>query len=213
MPAITQTDAEHEAWHEAWRTSPAPTANELRDLAKRLRTLAQSLELAKPGDPFVRDDCVGILKPVIGWYSRAFALQDKDQMKIFRRVSELQSKILWRKVVAVDLLVSRFGTLASEVDDLATTLEPHSLMPPKHKLTVNRQTSEATLDDQIIPLKRQQAKALALLIASQGEYVSLADNGLRSRDIDSLPLSLKELVETQPGAGTRILRDKVEWLN
>ena len=80
----------------------------------------------------------------------------------------------------------------------------------KHKLKVNCQANEAYLDDQTIPLKQNQAKALSRLIEKRGEYLSLADHGLRSRDIDALPPALKTLVETQPGAGTRILSDKVE---
>lgn len=99
---------------------------------------------------------------------------------------------------------------AMEIERVRLMHEHKRSGPPKRKLSVNQTACIAILDGHKIDLRPNSAKALALLISRDGEFVSLADNDLRTRDIDALPLALKELVETQPGAGTRILRDKVE---
>ncbi len=109
----------------------------------------------------------------------------------------------WTKVRELELRAEAAGTNNDEPET-----DPNR--PPKHKLEVNLTACFAILDGNRIELRPNQAKALDLLIRNKKPYMSLADNGLRSREIDKLPTALKELVETQPGAGTRIRREKVE---
>lgn len=68
---------------------------------------------------------------------------------------------------------------------------------------------QATVDGKPISISKKQAGLLRLILDSQGEYVSLADHQFRSRDVDGLPELIKQFVETQPGAGTRIPHGKL----
>ncbi|MFM9966128.1 MAG: hypothetical protein ACKV2Q_33535 [Planctomycetaceae bacterium] len=195
---------------EAQRARPAPTTNELQDLAKRLRKLAKGIfQNGVKTDSHTKSEVGRMLDPlqIQGWHSRAVVWQDVEQQRLFRAVACLLSEI-FRK--CADSPVERLQSVATDVDALAATLEPQRDGPPKHKLSVDPTACKANLDGHEMPLKPNQAKALDLLIRNEKPYMSLADNGLRSRDIDKLPPALKELVETQPGAGTRIVRDKVD---
>jgi len=40
-----------------------------------------------------------------------------------------------------------------------------------------------------------------------GEHVSLASHNSRTRDVESLPEELRDIIESDPGAGTRINRE------
>ncbi len=68
---------------------------------------------------------------------------------------------------------------------------------------------QATVDGKPISISKKQAGLLRLLLDAHGEYVSLADHKFRSRDVEGIPDLIREFVETQPGAGTRIPRDKL----
>ncbi len=47
-------------------------------------------------------------------------------------------------------------------------------------------------------------KAIELLIEAAGEYVSLSENGIKTRDVESLPKQIYQLIECDPGAGSRL---------
>lgn len=62
----------------------------------------------------------------------------------------------------------------------------------------------------VVALKPKQQAMIGLMYGLSGEYVSLTEHGYRTRDIESLPPQVQEIIESQPGAGTRI---KPEWFN
>jgi hypothetical protein len=62
----------------------------------------------------------------------------------------------------------------------------------------------------LIALKPRQIELLQCLVDANGEYVSLSGRGFRTRDVEALPTQVQHVIESQPGAGTRVLP---EWLN
>ncbi len=66
------------------------------------------------------------------------------------------------------------------------------------------------IDQVTIALKPKQFTLLTILVEASGEFVALDNHGYRSRDIEKLPAAIQEVIEAQPGAGTRILP---KWLN
>lgn len=66
------------------------------------------------------------------------------------------------------------------------------------------------LDGQPIAVKARGYAIFQLLLAAPlGDYVSLDSHGLRTRDVDALPKALRDVIDSQPGVGSRIGR---EWL-
>lgn len=66
------------------------------------------------------------------------------------------------------------------------------------------------IDGRVTALKPRQIEILAVLLSQAGEYVSGSEHGFRSREIDALPAEVRNIIDAQPGAGTRIYP---EWLN
>lgn len=66
------------------------------------------------------------------------------------------------------------------------------------------------IDDRVTALKPKQLEILAILVSEAGEYVSGNSHDFRSRDIEALPPEVRDIVDAQPGKGTRIYP---EWFN
>jgi hypothetical protein len=64
------------------------------------------------------------------------------------------------------------------------------------------------IDGAQVAVKASGYKLFELLLKDPGEYVPISKHGLRTRDVESLPDKLRDAVESDPGAGTRIKR---EW--
>lgn len=67
-----------------------------------------------------------------------------------------------------------------------------------------------SIGDEVVALTSKQQAMVQLMYEHPGEYVSLAEHGYRTRDTESLPPQVKKIIESQPGAGTRI---NPEWFN
>lgn len=108
------------------RARPAPTATELRSLADRLRKLAKAIfQSGKWDTPFVKVECATIPHPLVtGWFTRANARQDKEQKRLFETVCSLLGKIYSGGVI--ESPHERLESLASDVEELAATIEPWS---------------------------------------------------------------------------------------
>lgn len=82
---------------------------------------------------------------------------------------------------------------------------------PKHEVnTLELVEGGIRIRDEIIALKPKALQLLSLFIDARGEYVSMADAGFRRRDIANLPEKVQAIIDTQPGAGTRIFP---RWFN
>lgn len=123
IATATEREAQLEAEREARRALPAPTAVELRDLAKRLRVIAKAIfQSGKLDIPFVKNEFATIFSPlVVGWYTRAIGWDDEEQKRLFEAVASL---VKLRSGVAVDSPVERLTSIADDCDALATTLYP-----------------------------------------------------------------------------------------
>jgi hypothetical protein len=65
------------------------------------------------------------------------------------------------------------------------------------------------LDGQPVSVKPNGYRLFELLLEVRGEYVPITSHGLRTRDVETLPTSLRDAVESNPGAGTRLKREYV----
>lgn len=114
------TDAERQAQ----RARPAPTANELRELAMRLRKLANDILQGEIDDRFAKSDAGRIPNPLVtGWYTRAVYWEDNEQQRLFHTICQLLGQI---HLGRAELPIERLKSLAASVDGLASTLEPTS---------------------------------------------------------------------------------------
>ena len=75
---------------------------------------------------------------------------------------------------------------------------------PTPRLKLNLADNQAVFDGTPYKLTLKQTEILQALLDANGEYVSLADNGWRSRDILSFPEAIQAIIESQSGAGTRL---------
>lgn len=68
---------------------------------------------------------------------------------------------------------------------------------------------QAMVDGKPMAITPKQVDLLRLLLDANGEYIALTEHKFRSRDVEGLPKRIKDFVETQPGAGTRIPHDRL----
>lgn len=86
-------------------------------------------------------------------------------------------------------------------------------LPAKPKLVVFTAPPSATLNGQTWQLRLDQARMLKLLIDANGEYVAMDQHRIKaSREKETLPPKLLELIEAFDGKGHRIPRKKLESL-
>jgi hypothetical protein len=57
-------------------------------------------------------------------------------------------------------------------------------------------------------VKTRLAEFIALLIEADGEYIKRPEK-VRTRDIENQLDAVRDLIESQPGAGTRIMHDNI----
>lgn len=145
-----------DAEREAQRARPAPTANELRVLAKRLRAVAKAIfQSGKLDIPFVKGECAAIPHPLVtGWYTRANAWDDKEQKRLFGTICSLLAKMYSGQ--AAESPTERLESLATDVDALAVTLEwPNESDQQKIAVAIHKLV---TTLEQYAPLKGEPAK-------------------------------------------------------
>ncbi|MBC7818183.1 MAG: hypothetical protein IAG10_14950 [Planctomycetaceae bacterium] len=116
-----ELDAEDQRVHEAQLARPAPTSPELRQLADQLRALAKAIFQGQD-NRFVTEDAKRIPNPLVtGWYTRAVAWKDNEQQRLFHTVCTLLGNIAWG---VADSPRERLESLATDVDELAATIDP-----------------------------------------------------------------------------------------
>jgi hypothetical protein len=86
--------------------------------------------------------------------------------------------------------------------------EPRIAADTSPRLTIAGE-NVVSLDGPLIAVKPNGYMLFQLLLNSPGDYVPLLQHGLRTRDVQSLPETLRNVIESDPGAGTRIKR---EWV-
>ena len=168
---------EHDLHSEEQRSRPGPTAAELRELAERLRAIAKAIfQNGKLDIPFVKNEFATIFSPLVaGWYTRANALHDEEQKRLFEAVASL---VKLRSGVAVDSPVERLKSIADDCDALAATLDPQPV------------TVEADGDSKpvvVLGLPPQITEGAV----SQGVFVY---NGKRAENIPPAPWRLLEFM-------------------
>lgn len=103
--------------------------------------------------------------------------------------------------------------LACEMAAYLSEFAPSDSPPPRFtgpRVTLSDQHNVVMVDGEPIPVSDKGYKLFKVLLSVPPErYVSLSEHDLRSRDVMALPAKLVALVETQPGAGTRI---SPKWL-
>ena len=105
-------------------TLSAPTADGLRYLAERLRTLAKDIFQGGQDNHFVSAEAGKLRHPLItDWYNRACCFQDKEQQRFFFKAWLLLGDVA---SVPADSLRERLQSLATDVDELAATIDPQS---------------------------------------------------------------------------------------
>jgi hypothetical protein len=95
---------------------------------------------------------------------------------------------------------------------LATMLITTKKTQPVRLRIDNGPQPTAVLDNVSHPIPANVAELLHALIEADGQPASMKKHGVRSRDIDGLPLELRGLIERDTGKGTWIAREKL-WLN
>jgi hypothetical protein len=79
--------------------------------------------------------------------------------------------------------------------------------PPRIRISLAGE-NVVIIDGESIAVKPNGFKLFQLLLENPGQYVPVSQSGIRTRDVQSLPVKLRDAVESDPGAGTRI---KPEW--
>lgn len=115
---------------------------------------------------------------------------------------------LQRVLYAAELVVDRISNVARHEIRTSTA---HREDRRRCRIMLHPTNGVAMLDGEPFDVKPKQYQLLAYLINANGEYASLDSVDLRSRDVEALPEKLRDAIETQPGAGTRIKPDY--WLS
>lgn len=104
-----------------------------------------------------------------------------------------------------------FANLDSEIDQRQISMTNAGIADHVHGVKrVDEVAGGIMIDGQLFALKPRGIELVRILIDKKGEFIPLTDYGFRTRDIEALPLKVQEVIESQPGAGTRILP---AWLN
>lgn len=97
-----------------------------------------------------------------------------------------------------------------------TDIEKHERpLLPTPRVTVNIEAGIVTIDGEPVAivggneLRKRIAKFIDELLKKPGEYLNMSNNDVRTRDIDQQPKPINQLFDSQPGAGTRIPRERV----
>lgn len=102
-------------------------------------------------------------------------------------------------------------------DDLAQQESgPAASQPPR--VSVDIDNALVCIDGRDVPLEGSKTVVervgalLQAMLSTPGEYISMSERGVRTRNIEQQPQKIRDLVDSQPGAGTRISRERV-WRN
>lgn len=101
-----------------------------------------------------------------------------------------------------DRFVNEYEISKAPVTDTTTS--------EKREQKIDMVDNGVSISGVLVALTDKQYALVQLLLGFAGEYISLAEHGYRSRDIESLPEPVKIVIDSQPGAGTRI---HPQWLN
>ena len=102
-------------------------------------------------------------------------------------------------------------------DDQTEAAKTGNQAIPEPLISVDVDAAIVTVDGRAFGLngstktKERVAEFISLLIEKDGEYVARPPN-IKTHNIETQPSEVAELIEAQPGAGSRIPRDKI-WRN
>jgi len=80
------------------------------------------------------------------------------------------------------------------------------------QVILDHTASQVIYDDISYPVSYQMAQFFQAILTAEGESVSMTSHGLHSRKIETLPVTLRGLIERKPGRACRIPREKL-WRN
>jgi hypothetical protein len=118
-----------------------------------------------------------------------------------REHRRLEIEALERMFAAAQRVIDRIANLARHHIRNST---PRREDQRQCRIVLHPTNNVATLDGEPFDLRANQYQLISLLLSAEGDFVSLDSQGLRSRDLKSLPEKLRDAIETQTGAGTRI---------
>jgi hypothetical protein len=145
----------------------SPTADELRDFAKLLWTLAKSIHQGGPDNQFVRTEAERIRHPLVaGWYKPLLEREDYEQQRVLDMGSRLLGDIASG---TADSPRERLESLASDVDELSATIDPQ---PARVETPDKPQHNEPTGDS----LLKEFSNAAATYSASGFRILAIPEN-------------------------------------
>lgn len=132
---------------------------------------------------------------------------------IDKRLSESEGHKLLREALrewyAFD--PSRMDVVSMRMQFMATlTIEAKSDASKTKTHRIKTIDGGINVDGFSIALTSKQTELFRALIEASGEFVNLSKKGFRTRDVENLPDKAKAIIESQPGAGTRVYP---QWFN
>ncbi len=182
--------------------------------AAQIGRIANWLEFNLP-DGLLRSDRFGEVLGVCLLEVRAIEHPDPDDPFRWLResIDTAAQRLPGRLIVTAEHLWELYTKIVEvPQDNEAAALnlsESQTAATEPARISVSLEPPQITIGCNAYALKPKMAELLHSLANCMGEYQSMTESGVKTRDIEGLPREVRAILESQPGAGTRI---NPEWL-